>query len=231
MFPFKQQIKRFLKLDSNSRFYSNLIKADSLCFDIGANKGEKSKLFLSVGARVIAFEPQSACITYLEKIRHNRFSYFPYAVGNKNETKELKLASHIEVATFSDEFIEYFENDSLQWKNTEKVVVKKLDTLIEAYGIPDFCKIDVEGYELEILSNLTYKIPLIEFEFTGGFIPNTIKIIKLLDKSNTVFNYNLNEKPIFILKNWVSGDTLINQIRNLAINRLHGNIFVKIYEK
>ncbi|WP_162897266.1 FkbM family methyltransferase [Aquimarina sp. BL5] len=212
---------------TNKKFYSKLIHLNDMCFDIGANKGVKSELFLSLGASVIAFEPQSICHNYLDKIKHRNFQYHKYAVGSNNETKELKLGSHIEVATFSNKFIDYFSNDSLSWNQVEKVTVKKLDWLIDTYGMPNYCKIDVEGYELEILSNLTYIIPLIEFEFTGGFIENTIEIIKLLDKSDTIYNFNLNEKPKFELNKWVSKDEMISIFKELSIDRLHGNIFVK----
>lgn len=225
-------IKNIIKaiLPSNyfhKKFYSHIITKGDLCFDIGANKGLKSKLFLSLGAKVIAFEPQSYCSKYLIDIKNKNFNYLPIAVGPKDEIKNLNIANHIEVATFSNEFINYFKNDSLEWSEIEEVEVKKLDTLIKKYGIPDFCKIDVEGYELDILSNLTYKIPIIEFEFTGGFISNTIKIIGLLNKQNTVYNFNLNEKPKFELKNWVSAKNMITIINEQSINRLHGNIFVK----
>ncbi len=59
-----------IKLISNLKrkyFYSKLIKKNDLCFDIGANIGTKSKLFLSLGAKVIAFEPQQLCSQSLEK--------------------------------------------------------------------------------------------------------------------------------------------------------------------
>lgn len=209
------------------KFYSRLINKNDLCFDIGANKGRKSKLLLSLGSRVIAFEPQASCSKYLNSIKDKNFKYLSLAVGSKDESKNLNIANHIEVATFSNEFIDYFKNDSLKWNKVEKVELKKLDTLIKKYGIPDFCKIDVEGYELEILSNLSYKIPIIEFEFTGGFIKNTLKIIELLNHSNTLYNYNLNEHPRFELKNWVKSNEIIEIINKLPINRLHGNIFVK----
>lgn len=220
-------LSRKIKKYRNKYFYSKLINSNNLCFDIGANKGLKSKLFLSLGAKVIAFEPQSNCHKYLQKIKHKNFNYFSVAVGSKNEIKELNIGSHIEIATFSEEFINYFKNASITWNKTESVEIKKLDTLIEEYGIPDFCKIDVEGYELEILSELTNKIPLIEFEFTGGFITNTITIINLLRSNNTLFNYNLNEFPRFELKKWLKADEMITIINKLPINRLHGNIFVK----
>ncbi len=223
MFKFKKIIKNL----KSKRLYSSLIKKDDLCFDIGANKGLKSKLFLSLGARVIAFEPQSSCSKFLNDINNKNFNYLSFAVGPRDEIKNLNIANHIEVATFSNKFIDYFKNDSLEWSEIEEVEVKKLDTLIKEYGIPDFCKIDVEGYELDILSNLTYEIPIIEFEFTGGFISNTIKIIELLNKQNTYFNFILNENPKFELKEWVKAKKMITIINDLPINRLHGNIFVK----
>jgi len=211
----------------HKKFYSNLINKNDLCFDIGANKGSKSKLFLSLGARVIAFEPQSSCSKYLMKTKNENFTYLPLAVGPKDEIKNLNIANHIEVATFSNEFIDYFKNESLSWSEVEEVEVKKLDTLIKDYGIPDFCKIDVEGYELEILTHLSYEIPIIEFEFTGGFISNTINIIELLNKQNTYYNFILNENPKFELKEWVNAKKMVTIINDLPINRLHGNIFVK----
>jgi len=227
MVLFKNYIRRFLNNLRINKFYSKLINKNDLCYDIGANKGLKSKSFLSLGASVIAFEPQSSCIKYLNNIKNENFKYLPIAVGSKNEIKNLNIANHIEVATFSNEFIDYFKNGTLKWNETEEVEVKKLDTLIEEYGVPDFCKIDVEGYELDILSHLSHKIPIIEFEFTGGFISNTIKIIELLDKQNTYYNFNLNENPKFELKEWVKAKSIITIINELPINRLHGNIFVK----
>ncbi|TSE05531.1 MULTISPECIES: FkbM family methyltransferase [Aquimarina] len=222
-----KKINNYINKFRQRRFYSKFIKKNDLCFDIGANKGGKSKIYLSLGAKVIAFEPQSICKSYLENIKHTNFTYHLHAVGSKNEIRELQLANHIEVATFSNEFVKYFQNDSLQWKHTEKVIVKKLNTLIESFGVPLFCKVDVEGYELEIFSDLDYTIPMIEFEFTGGFIENTLEIIKLLDKTKTIYNFNLNEKPKFELKDWISCSEMINIVKKLPVHRLHGNIFVK----
>ncbi|UCF00102.1 MAG: hypothetical protein JSV82_03285, partial [Planctomycetota bacterium] len=38
-------------------FYSQLIKRDDLCFDIGANIGDKTNVFVHLGAVVVAVEP------------------------------------------------------------------------------------------------------------------------------------------------------------------------------
>lgn len=213
----------------NKKFYGGLVAKNQLCFDIGANIGAKSKLLLSLGAKVIAFEPQTSCFKVLNQMAdaHPDFTFCPCAVGGKNETKTLHLANNSEVATLSEDFIDYFSGETVYWSQTEKVSVKSLDSLIEKYGRPDFCKIDTEGYELAILSALHHRLPLIEFEFTGGFTEDTVKIISLLDDGNTRFNYILNENLKFRLKDWVSAQEMILIFQTLPKARLHGNIFAK----
>lgn len=213
----------------NQKFYAQLIRKGQLCFDIGANVGEKSRHFLALGAKVIAFEPQSSCVQALQKMArgHTSFAFYPLAVGNKNEQRRLHLANSSEVATLSEGFIDYFSCENVFWNETETVSVQTLDQLIAQFGVPDYCKIDTEGYEWPILSALTRRIPLIEFEFTGGFIADTLQIIEKLDDGNTRFNYVRNENLRFQLKNWVSGQEMKNIIRSLPQPRLHGNIFVQ----
>lgn len=221
----------FIKTYQNKQFYAQFIGQDDLCFDIGANTGKKSRLFLSLGANVIAFEPQTACQESLKNLKkvYPSFEYYPIAVGAENEEKELFLANHSEVATLSKAFIDYFSGDEIQWTAKETVTVKSLESLIETYGLPNYCKIDVEGYELDILSHLKSKIPMLEFEFTGGFISETIKIISLLDNENVRFNYILNEHLKLQLRDWCTGTEMKKIIQKLPIKRLHGNIFAKNY--
>lgn len=216
-----------IDLYKQKSFYKKLITPDSLCFDIGANIGYKSKIFLSLNANVIAFEPQSDCKKYLQNINNPNFQFYSFGVGSQNETKLLNLANHTEVATFSDKMMSYYKTKTLDWHETESVTVKKLDTLIKEFGLPDFCKIDTEGYELEILTHLTYKIPIIEFEFAAAFVDDTVQIISLLENEHTVFNFNLNEKPKFELSKWINAQEMIIIFNKLPIERLHGNIFVK----
>lgn len=217
-----------LNRQKEKKFYANLLFKNDLCFDIGANIGKKSKLMLLVGAKVIAFEPQSSCWKSLDNIKHPNFKYFPFAVGATNDEKKLNLSNHSEVASLSEKFIERYTTNDVYWNNQEKVQVKSLDCLINEYGLPNYCKIDVEGYELEILSNLTYKIPLIEFEFTEKFIDETIKILEILDKYNYQYNYILNENLEFQLTKWVSSDEIKDIIKSLNKEKLHGNLFCKI---
>ena len=48
-------------------FYSQFVTADALCFDIGANMGNRTKIFRRLGARVVAVEPQEECLAVLRR--------------------------------------------------------------------------------------------------------------------------------------------------------------------
>ncbi len=56
-----------------------------------------------------------------------------------------------------------------------------IDTLIKTYGIPELCKIDVEGGEYEALLTLTQKIPLLCFEFAVEIQDIAINCMKYLE--------------------------------------------------
>ncbi|HLP62929.1 FkbM family methyltransferase [Flavobacterium sp.] len=232
LFVYSATLKNYLTFKKQKTFYARLIPATALCFDVGANIGTKSKLFLSLGAKVIAFEPQSSCEIFLSKIKKNNsnFEFESIAIGDQNKSIELNLANHSEVATLSEEFISFYSNEKIYWNKKETVTMQTLNSAIEKHGIPFFCKIDTEGYELNILSSLRYSIPIIEFEFTEAFYENTLKIIDLLASEKTTFNFILNEHLEFKLQEWVSSEELKSTIAALPRKKLHGNIFIKTNE-
>ena len=53
-----------------------------------------------------------------------------------------------------------------EWADHAVVPVTTLDALIDRYGLPAFCKIDVEGFEEAVVRGLSRPIPSVSFEFT-----------------------------------------------------------------
>ena len=69
---FQDTKTRKKRLKKRITFYSQFIKKGNLCFDIGANVGNRAEVFLEIGAKVIAVEPQSKCVKVLnEKFGNN----------------------------------------------------------------------------------------------------------------------------------------------------------------
>lgn len=61
------------------------------------------------------------------------------------------------------------------WGCAIDVPATTLNELIETHGMPDFCKIDVEGYELNVLKGMTKPIPYLSFEFAYEFLDQKTK--------------------------------------------------------
>lgn len=167
-------------------FYKSLLKSGCLAFDIGANHGGKTEILRCCASKVIAVEPQESCFDALTL----KFSGDPRvvliqgAVADKAGTGVLYIGSHDTVSTLCDEFVQVTKASNrlpgIEWANTTEVPTVTLDELTDTYGIPDFCKIDVEGLELEVLEGLSSPIPLLAFEITRDLHSKSLGCIRRL---------------------------------------------------
>jgi FkbM family methyltransferase len=140
--------------------FRSLLPPGALCFDVGANIGEKSEALLDAGARVVAFEPNPQVLPELRaRCRHrSNWSVVATALGSGPAIATLRAQESHGQSSLS----ESWEGKVIA---TYKVPVVTLDSAIQCFGAPFFCKIDVEGWELEVLMGLTQPIPLLSFEF------------------------------------------------------------------
>ena len=185
---------------------SQYIKKEDLVFDIGGNIGQYAIPFSElVGnkGRVISFEPDYKNFSFLQfNININRctnVTCLNYGLGNNDIKQEFYRDTKTggRMGSFKKEFVgNNFEG------YTDTVIIKKFDSLISEYGIPAFVKIDVEGFEKEVLSGLT-----LNFQ-------NSIFLIEVREETkNYIFNF-FKEKGYQCL--WVDGDDkLINSIEEL----------------
>ncbi|MFO0813506.1 MAG: FkbM family methyltransferase [Gemmatales bacterium] len=141
-------------------FYSQFVKPNSLCFDVGANYGLKTEVFLRLGAKVVAFEPQPECIKEIESRlgQQSKLTIEQTALGQAPGQMTLYIMSYRTKSSLLKDW------QGEQVGNLE-VPVSTLDRMIAKYGVPNFCKIDVEGFELEVLKGLSQPIPMISFEY------------------------------------------------------------------
>lgn len=141
--------------------YRSLLSPGDLCFDVGANVGDKSEAMLEVGAQVVAFEPNPLVVPELRArcAQHPRWTLVEAALG-----------SAAAISTFYAQREHSQSSLARGWENGEvigsfRVPVVTLDAAIRSFGCPSYCKIDVEGWEVEVLQGLSQAIPLISFEF------------------------------------------------------------------
>lgn len=155
------------------RHYARYVAKGDLVFDVGSHVGDRVAAFRRLGARVIAVEPQPALATTLRLLygRDTAVTVVESAVGRAPGILSLKLnLDNPTVSTASDAFITASRDapgwEGQQWTRTISVPVTTLDALIARFGAPRFIKIDVEGYEADVLAGLAAPAPGLSFEFT-----------------------------------------------------------------
>jgi len=191
-------------------FYSQFIQSGYLCFDVGANLGNRVKIFAALGGRVIAFEPQQQCFNYLDLIyRHDpNVVLVPKALGESKSEIEMLVSTSSTTSSLSQNWVQRVEKSKRfgdrTWENREIVQLTTLDAMIAEHGLPDFCKIDVEGFEDKVLSGLSQPLPCLSFEFTPEFSESTYACLEKLDTLGEFeFNYSLGESMKFTLSEWL----------------------------
>jgi len=144
-------------------FYRSLLPPDSLCFDVGAHVGEQTEAMLASGARVVAFEPQPRCVAELTarcQPHREHLRICPSGVGATAGEATFFLSDNSVMSSFHADWADPSAN--------LRVPITTLDESIVRFGRPGYCKIDVEGWEHEVLKGLSQPLPLVSFEFHPG---------------------------------------------------------------
>ncbi|MEM9276109.1 MAG: FkbM family methyltransferase [Cyanobacteria bacterium P01_F01_bin.143] len=134
------------------KLFQTLIKDDDLVMDIGANIGCTSILFGELADQVISFEPSPTTFNLLQKnIQQSgleNITLHNYALGSSNITSQITYSP----ANRSGGFISNKTRISTGHV-TEKIEARRLDDIIDNLEIQkiDFIKIDVEGFEKEVI--------------------------------------------------------------------------------
>jgi FkbM family methyltransferase len=148
------------------------IPAGARIFDVGANKGFKAEVFARLASQVVCVEPDRTNVDVLRrKFRSNpSITIVDAAVG----TEEGELMFNVIDAgsaynTLSTKWIESLEQadgtrPALKLSEQYPVRVVTLDVLIARFGTPHYVKIDVEGFELEVMRGLSKPVPFVSFE-------------------------------------------------------------------
>lgn len=213
------------------------IAPDDLVFDIGANMGNKTAEFLALGANVVAVEPQGACITELHKrfrahIGTGSLKVVQGACGSHLGEVWLSIGEAHTLSTISREFQEKTQGrfGLHKWLHRIPVQSYTLSHLMKQHGVPKFIKIDVEGYEYEVLKGMDGIAPqYISFEYTPELHSNFVKCCNYLQKvGNWVFNYGSQEAELMKFTGWVDFDTLNDLLLLYSNDKVEfGDVYAK----
>jgi FkbM family methyltransferase len=181
------------------RLYGRFIQPGDLCFDVGAHVGNRLRVWRQLGARVVAIEPQPVLFDWLQRVygRSPHIILLDQAVGAEAGEATLHISQRTPtVSTLSRAWMQAVQQDerfaAVNWDTAVTVPVVTLDALIERYGRPAFCKIDVEGFELEVLRGLSSPIPALSFEY----IPAALDVaLGCIDRLQALGDYRFSHAP------------------------------------
>jgi FkbM family methyltransferase len=215
-------------------FYSQFVHEGDLCFDVGANLGNRVGPLLAIKARIIAVEPQEFCQKVLKYRFGKKISVVPKGLGEGEEVKEFYISDASYLSSFSKTWIDSVKKDRFKenkWSNVGKVQMTTLDKLIGKYGTPAFIKIDVEGYELEVLKGLNSPVKMISFEYTTPELTDhAIACINRIKSVNPDIecNYSVGEGMEFEMPEFINVEEMLQLINsNKFIETGFGDIYVR----
>jgi FkbM family methyltransferase len=197
-----EKIINFFDLFHQSRIIKYLKKLEIEYFiDVGAHKGEFLRYLLKLNhKKIYVFEPQKEIFKILNKNFGNnkKIKLFNIALGDKNLKKNFYINKLSLTSTFSvnkKTLFSKIKNFILNSKNSyiDKFLIKtiKLDKILYNQKIYDaFLKVDVEGFELNVLKG------------ANKLISNKVKYVLVEKQFFQLYkNYTPYKVDLFLKKN------------------------------
>ena len=222
-----------------TQVYAPFIRPGDLCFDLGAHLGDRVRAWSDLNARVVALEPNPESMKWLRRLYGNRpnIVLIEQAVG-AHIGKATFWISRLtpSISTLSHHWLTTVQQSprfaSARWEEQIPVTVTTLDALIAQYGKPAFCKIDVEGAELDVLRGLSQALPALSFEYIPATIETALGCIDRLSQlGDYEYNWRVSEWPRLRSREWLSPQAMAEQLQRLSRNSNSGDVYARLTSK
>lgn len=218
--------------------YRGLVPPGGLCFDIGSHVGNRLRCFRSLGARVVALEPQPDFARILRLLygRDPEVTILEAAVGA--EPGEATLLASIRTPTVTSLNPDWVAQvghtlgfEHVAWAPGPSVQVVTLDSLTARHGRPDFVKIDVEGHEGAVLAGLSHGLPALSFEYLPAARDLAIACVdRLAMLGDYRYNWSPGETSRLESQDWVPPQVARQWLARLAPDAGSGDLYARLVE-
>ncbi len=211
--------------ESGHRFF----QPGDTVFDVGAHYGVKAQAMLEQSAgRVVCFDCQPNCVAALQAKFGDapNVVVMPAGLADKPGNIRFSICSAGEgLSTFSTEW-KQGRFAGMNWNQQIIAPVTTLDLMIAQFGRPAYCKIDVEGFEYNVLRGLTQPIPCLSFEFAKEFLAQTRCCVEYLAELGfDGFNVKIGDGERLLFGRAVTPEHLLSTLEQSPDKMLWGDIY------
>ena len=188
------------------RFYGEFLGPGDVGFDIGAHVGNRVR-----GVTIV-----------------------PKALGERAGTARLGIATATPtVSTLSPDWRDTVATDpsfaKVRWDRSVDVEVTTLDDLAAAHGEPAFCKIDVEGFEADVLRGASRPLRALSFEYLPMAHDTALAVLALVEERG---DYRYNYSPIETMRwasdRWLDATELVALLDRYRPSGRSGDVYARL---
>ena len=220
--------------------YRPFVSPGDVVFDVGAHLGDRTTAFAALGARVVALEPQPDVARWLRRIVGWRRGVTVREVAVGAEARRASMAvsrGNPTLSTLAHGWRRTIPEAnpgfrSARWEDEVEVPVTTLDGLVDEFGTPAFCKIDVEGFEAQVLAGLTRPLPCLSVEFVAGALEEARRCVDRLETLGSyVYNAVPGESRDFLLGDWRDAEWIRAWLEAGAGGAASGDLYARRVER
>lgn len=219
-------------------FYGAFLGPGDLGIDVGAHVGSRVRAWRRLGARVVAVEPQPDLVRVLRLFfgRDAGVVLAPVALGARPGTARLGVSTATPtVSSMSPEWRETVTADrrfaGVRWDGSVEVAVTTLDALVAENGEPAFCKVDVEGFELDVLAGLSRPVRALSFEYLPAAHDAALAVLARVEELGGG-RYRYNYSPVETLRwasaEWLDADGLLRLLDGVRPSGRSGDVYARL---